>query len=107
MPVFEGSRYSGVQFTALRDASGRVIRYLHNREPVTQKQLNDPTILAPIQEQEDLDSLAHLLTGTSTKWHLIAEVNEIFWAFDQEEGGQLEPGTELIIPSVDEMRRLI
>lgn len=99
MPVFQGSRYAKVSVTVLRDANNRVIRYLHTRTPTVLYDLATPSTVHAIRDGDDLDRLAFLQSGRERKWHLIADVSDIFWPFD------LEPGTEIVVPSASEFQR--
>lgn len=99
MPVYRGSRYDGVAVTALKDTSNRQIRFLHNRTPLVQDELIGPATLYEMVEGDDLDKIAFLRARDETKWFWIADLNEIFWPFDMDEG------TEILVPSVEDFRR--
>jgi len=96
MPVYRGSRYDGVSTTPLTDVNNRMIRYLHNRTPLTQNDLVGPAYRYELRQGDDLDRLSFLRSGEERLWFLIAELNEVFWPFD------LGPEDELLIPSEED-----
>lgn len=106
MPVYQGSRYAGVSVTVLKTEGGRTIRYLHTRVPKTQRDLVYPAGVHSLRLMQDLDEIAFKVGGLSRKWWLLADVNEVFDAWAQADGEELEPGTRLIIPSVDDFKRV-
>lgn len=97
MPVYKDSRYSEVEYTTVvgRDKIAR--KYLHPREPVTSEDVNQDWASHTTKHGDDLDLLAFQYSAEDPKkskyWWLIADVNGILWPLD------VEPGTELIIPT--------
>ena len=97
MPVFEGSRYEGVQYTAITGKDLVTRKYLHLRIPKTFEEVEQDWILHEVQEGETLDFLMYKYGGESAKntikWWLLADVNNVMWPLD------LPAGTQLAIPT--------
>ena len=96
MPVFEGSRYVGVGYTAITGTDLLTRKYLHPRTPLTDKDVDPEWIIHTVVEGDDLDLLAYLYANKDANksqfWWLIADVNNILWPLD------LPIGTDLVIP---------
>ncbi len=93
MPVFTGSRYSifaRILFVLVEGQEKRLL--LRNKSLEKSGVINYVLYIA--KQGDRFDTLAQKYGGDSTKWWVIAEVNE-FTDFPLD----LEPGTELVIPS--------
>jgi len=86
MTVFRGSRYEGVEFTAIRGANGLVKKFLHNRKPVTVEDVGEDFFVRTIQREDQFDDIAFEFGGKSRLWWVIADVNEEFFPFDPKIG---------------------
>ncbi len=93
MSIFRGSRYEGTNVTGVRDSSGTVRAFLHNRVSVTQDDIGSNFIIHTVKEGEDLDLLAFRFGGKSRLWWVIADINEIPFSFD------IQIGQEILIPT--------
>lgn len=99
MAIFEGSRYirgeNGKKITATKvTRNGKTITFLHDRLAYRLKDLRDTVNIHETNPADLLDLLAHVSCGQSTKWFLIADVNEMFYPDDE-----LDLGRILLIPS--------
>lgn len=93
MPVFKGSRYENVSATVIQQ-NGKKKTFLHPRQFITQDDLNNDFTIQTVLEGEELDSIAFNNGGLPTKWWVIADVNNIQFAFDDFTGKSLVvPGT--------------
>jgi hypothetical protein len=99
MPVYRGSRYSEVSVTVLRDTNNHVIRFLHSRVPVAQAALTEPSSIYSVRKGDALDGMSFARSGHERKWHMIGDVNEVFWPFD------LQEGLDLVVPGTADFRR--
>jgi hypothetical protein len=99
MPIFEGSRYAGVDYTAITGQDLVTRKYLHLRTPKTEEDVEADWIIHESSIGDDLDLLAYVYTNDNANksklWWLIAEVNGLLWPLD------VEPGTDLMIPVRD------
>lgn len=95
MAVFEGSRYEGLPYIGIRYPSGITKRFLGARRPLSRNDIVGEFDVHRVEAGEVLDLLAYQYYGDENLWHLIAEVNDLFFAYD------LTPGMELIIPPRD------
>lgn len=99
MPVFEGSRYEGLEYTAVTGQDFVTRKYLHLREPKTEEDAEPDWIVHETAIGDDLDLLAYVYTNNNSSksklWWLIAEMNDLLWPLD------VEPGTDLMIPVRD------
>jgi hypothetical protein len=96
MPVFEGSRYEGVEYTAIVGQDLITRKYLHLRTPKAATEVDPDWIVHEFVVGDDLDLLAYLYSGNNANksklWWIIADVNGTLWPLD------LEPGTDMVIP---------
>ena len=96
MPIFEGSRYEGLEYTAVTGRDLITRKYLHLRTPKTEEDVEPDWVVHEAVIGDDLDLLAYLYTsnnaGKSKLWWLLAEVNGLLWPLD------VEPGADLMIP---------
>lgn len=96
MPVFEGSRYADVEYTAIvgRDLVTR--KYLHLRTPIQATEVDPEWVSYEMQVGDDLDLLAYQFSGNNANksklWWIIADVNQTLWPLD------VDPGTDMQIP---------
>jgi len=99
MPIFEGSRYAGVDYTAITGQDLITRKYLHLRTPKTEEDVEPDWIVHEVVIGDDLDLLAYIYANDNASksklWWLIAEVNGLLWPLD------VEPGTDLMIPVRD------
>lgn len=95
MPVFKGSRYEGVKFTGIVGKDGKVRRYLHAREPLKLSEMPEPIVIHPFEYGEVIDELAWRAAGKPRLWWVIADVSNLLFPLE------IEPGTELSIPTLD------
>ena len=92
MPILSGSRHEGVPYTGIKTTDGKIRKFLHDRRVYSQEDVGENAIEHIVQGEETLDSLADRYYNDDTLWWLLADVNNIFFAFD------LEPGQTLTIP---------
>ena len=96
MPIFEGSRYAGVEFTAIRGKDLRVRKWLHPSDPFRFASVSPDWVIHEVKSGDILDLIAYIYTGKNADkarlWWMIAEVNNILFPLD------IEPGIELAIP---------
>ena len=96
MPVFQGSRYEGLPYTAIPGSDNTPRKWLHPRTPLSQQDVNSDWILYTVAASDSLDDIAFRFAGSvedkERLWWLIAEINGILWPLD------LVPGTQIIIP---------
>ena len=89
MPIFVGSRYEGLSYSAVLDDDGITKRFIHLRTPADYVSYVQHELL-PAQE---LDFLALVYLGQSRKWWQLAETNDLFWPLGLEQGTRLDiPG---------------
>lgn len=100
MPVFKGSRYEGVEFDAIRDNTGQVRKVLHPPPRVTLEELENDFQVLPVQASDELDMLAYLFGGAERKWYVIADLNDIDFAWD------LSGFKEIVVPDEAGFARL-
>ncbi len=100
MPIFQGSRYAGLAFTAIRDAVGTVRKFLHSRTPKNEDDLSPGVKIIEHERGEELDKYAWENGEPERHWWLIADVNDVFFAFD------IETGKELAIPQAELFREI-
>jgi len=97
MPVFEGSRYENVEYTAIVGKDLITRKYLHLRESMKAEDVNPSWVLHTVNAGDELDHLAYKYSGQdankSKNWWVIADVNNVLWPLD------VETGTSLIIPT--------
>jgi len=94
MPIYKGSRYENLKFTALlRQNQRSPARFLHDRENLKQSDLNDQFKIYIVKQTDELDYLAKIFGGPERLWWIIADINQIEKPYD------LKPGTQLIIPT--------
>jgi hypothetical protein len=99
MPVFRGSRYEGVKFTAIIGKDGKTRKFLHQRDLFTLSQMRNPISFQQFQNGQVIDEIAWLACGQPLLWWLLADVNGIAFALD------IEPGAEIAIPLTDLVSR--
>ena len=96
MPVFEGSRYAGVEYTAITGQDLVTRKYLHLRDPLTMEDVDPDWVIHEQQIGDDMDLLAYQYSGNNANkskyWWIIADVNEVLWPLD------IEPGTDVVVP---------
>ncbi len=93
MPVFKGSRYEDVNFTALIEGNESPKKFLHTRTPLEQRNLYDSFSIRSARSKEELDLISHMSGGFEDQWWIIADVNNI------EKPWEIKPGTQLIVPT--------
>lgn len=101
MSLVKGSRYEGLDVTAIIDENDVARAFLHARIPLSSEELllRDPDFTRhTVQEGDQLDTLAWNISGDETLWWIIAEVNNLFDPFT------LTIGSELLIPSAEFFR---
>lgn len=99
MPVLYGSRFEGVGRTVLsEDEEERV--YIHNRIPVSDKDVGSDFIVHTLHPGEMLDGLAYRYYGKARLWWVIADVNEILFPLE------VEAGAVLKVPTAATLERL-
>lgn len=86
MPIFAGSRYQGLAFTAIKGSDDIAKKFLHLRLP--------PSYQSQVQREilpgEELDYLAYHYSGQSRQWWRIAEANKLFWPLEIPNGTRLD-----------------
>ena len=99
MPVFSGSRYEGLEYTAVTGQDLVTRKYLHLRESKTEEDVEPDWIVHEVSIGDDLDLLAYKYANNNASksklWWLIAAVNGLLWPLD------VEPGSDLMIPVRD------
>jgi hypothetical protein len=107
MALFSGSRYSlgenskKITATKITPSSGVPVTFLHDRKVYTLDDLLNPTFLHEVISGELLDLISFLNSGDSTKWWLIADINEMFYVDDE-----MDIGRHLQIPNIEDFRSL-
>ena len=101
MTIFRGSRYERVPFTGIKTVDGKTRKMLHDRRIFSLDDVTDSSIEHTIEGDEALDSLAERYYGDDRLWWVIADVNDILFAFD------FSPGDIIIIPDPNIVRDLI
>ncbi len=88
MPIFAGSRYEGIPFTAvaLEDGTKKKATFLRLAPKPPSATRHE---LLP---KQDLDFLAMHYLGQARLWWRFAEANDLFWPLD------LPSGTQLNVP---------
>jgi hypothetical protein len=100
MPVFKGSRYEGVEYDAIRDNTGQVRRILHPPPRVALEELENDFQVLPVQAGDELDMLAFKFSGAERRWFVIADLNDIDFAWD------LSDFKEIVVPDEAGFARL-
>lgn len=76
-----------------------------SKSPVVIQEAVDSGRLKPevrvLQEGERLDTIAGEVYGDSTLWWIIAAASKIGWSL------QVPPGTRILIPSLEQVSRLV
>lgn len=98
MPVFAGTRYDGQPYTAVRGKDGKVRKFLHFPDILSQDQIDANFSVHEVQAGEEIDEIANVWSKKPLLWWMIASVSGVQFPLD------LEPGGELVIPKL-EMRR--
>lgn len=93
MSILRGSRYQGVPFTGIKTLDGKTRKFLHDRRIFSAKDIGTNSIEYVVQGEEELDSIADKFYDDETLWWLIADVNDIEFAFD------VAPGDIIIVPA--------
>lgn len=103
MSIFRGSRYSTVKnFTDVKIKKTLKTKYLmHNRRVFSRNDVKENFVLHTVGIGEIIDKIAWTYYRDSTLWWIIADVNELDYAFD------LYPGQILTIPNKDVLRGII
>ena len=99
--IFRGSRYESVAFTGVKTLDGKTRKMLHDRRIFSLDDVSDSAIEHVVQGEETLDALADRFYKDDRLWWIIADVNDILFAFD------LQPGDILVIPDPNIVRDLI
>jgi nucleoid-associated protein YgaU len=99
--IFRGSRYEGVAFTGIKTLDGKTRKMLHDRKIYSVDDVPDTSIEHVVVGEETLDSLADRFYKDDRLWWIIADVNDILFAFD------ITPGDILLIPDPNIVRGLI
>lgn len=100
MPVFKGSRYEGVEYDAIRDNTGQVRRILHPPPRVTLEELENDFQVRPVQSDDELDHIAFKFGAAERLWFVIADLNDIDFAWD------LSDFKEIVVPDERGFTRL-
>ena len=100
MPVFVGSRYADCAFTGIVGKDGITRKFLHARTPLTLANVEQPIVVHPIAQGEDLDQLAWKAAGKPRLWWVIADVSDILFPLD------IPFGTDLSIPTQELLNRI-
>ena len=106
MAVLRGSRYEGVEFTGIRGTDGVVRRFLHQREPLSEADVqDDDVVIHELEHRQELDFLAFQFAKKPLIWWVIADVNGILFPLTETLDGtrgvtpeELKPGQTLVIP---------
>jgi hypothetical protein len=90
--IVQGSRYEGVDITGIRTVDGKERKFLHDRRVFSMADVGANGFEYEIKGEETLDAIADRFYGDDKLWWLIADVNNILFAFD------VQPGDTIIIP---------
>lgn len=94
MSIFSGSRYNSVkEYTpVVNRPDGKVRNFLHNRKVFSIDEVKENFTRYEVVNGDLIDKIAYEFYGDETLWWLIADVNNIDYAWD------LRPGQILTIP---------
>ena len=90
--ILRGSRYVGIPYTGIKTVDGKTKKFLHDRRIYSVDDVGENAIEHEVKGEETLDSLADFYYKNDQLWWLIADVNDILFAFD------IQPGDVLVIP---------
>lgn len=93
MTIFRGSRYAKLEVTNIRDVTGRLRQFLHDRNIVTEDDLLGDFTVYTIAGGDSLPNLAYFFGGRTILWWIIADINGLDGMFD------IQVGDSLLIPS--------
>lgn len=95
MAIFKGSRYETVtEVTPIVDRPDRKVRlFLHNRKFYLRENTKTPFTIHEVVNGQLIDMIAYAYYGDERLWWLIADYNDLDYAWD------LFPGQILLIPT--------
>ena len=92
MALFKGTRYKDSVVVGIQGTDGVTRRLVSPKEPINADDLGGKYFKHTVVGEETLDYIAYIYYRDETKWSIIAEANNIFFAYD------IQHGQELIIP---------
>ena len=93
MTIFKGSRYTKLEVTTIRDLTGRLRQFLHDRRIVDIDDLLGDFTLHVVEGGDSIPTLAYVFGGKPSLWWVIADINNRDGMFD------IDVGEILLIPS--------
>jgi len=100
MALFVGSRYRGLKVTEIIENDGTRKLFLHLRNTLNPETMKDKYSIYTVQQGDELDLIMKKHGMTPDQWWIIAELNNIFFAFD------IAPGQKIVIPDISILENL-
>ena len=99
MAIFNGSRYAGQHAVDLIKDNKRKV-YIGLRDNFDKEKLKNKFSVYIVKEGDEIDLIAYKFGISPSQWWIIADLNDLFFAFD------LHVGQSLIIPNQDILKDL-
>ena len=99
MPVFKGSRYNKANTVEIVENNTKKI-FVGSPQELDKEALKNDYVIYVTRERDELDSIAFSSGIVPQQWWIIADLNDVFFAFD------VKPLQRLVVPNIEILDRI-